>query len=380
MEWETTTTATVSPGSCRNADDDADIDLASESTVDVTTGFGGGGLGQLGGLDERSLDTADGITCGQTGLGINCSTDVSSFFQKRALTGVMSTTGTTVNGVGTKFLSELSVGDLIGSAGLGPGWARVLTVDSDIQATIFFVTGFTMGAGSSAEVIHNATVQPNNGARDRVNWIDPSGVQILVDTNATHPLGSPLTIGVAPADVWLAVWVIDDGATPGVYLSTQHEDLLAPPTGYTSGRRIGWIYNEASGGALREIYYPDGGVDRHAVYEMAGQPVQVTAPDPTPLAWADIVFSAVAPRTCRRLEIQASISSGVAAAGNAYYRERNVGDPAVNRGRRVALDSSEPNEFAVILVPCDGAQVSQYVADNANVNPFVRLYGFTDVL
>jgi hypothetical protein len=64
---------------------------------------------------------------------------------------------------------------------------------------------------------------------------------------------------------WVAVWLIDNGSTPGLLLSTQHEDLLAPPTGYTIHRRVGWTQfgdHEDGTQTLVDFFYNDGGIRR----------------------------------------------------------------------------------------------------------------------
>ncbi len=379
-EWASSTTVTATLGSARNAADDANIVLAAKTTANATTGHGSGdGLAVLNGLDEKGLDNlaSSQITCSQTTQDIVPSADITGHLGATALTGTMSTTGGTLNGVGTKFFDELSVGDLVGNSTVG--WTRVTAVASDTVATLLFSLG--MGGGSSATRMVNATIQPNNAARDRIDVIQADGLKITVATSATHSAGSPLTIGVAAASLWLAVWLIDDGTTPGLLLSTQHETLLAPPSGYTSVRRIGWAYCESVGPVvLREIFYEDGQLTRHAVYEMDAQPTQVVAQNSNSV-WVDVPFDAVAPRTARRLELRV-VGGNTAGAGQSltHFRSRGAGDSAVNRGRRLGMAAGEVQDDAILVVPCDGAQVSQYGMSNADMTISIALVGFIDTL
>jgi hypothetical protein len=380
MRWASATSATVSEGSCRNEADTGVIALAAEGTVSPALAHSpANGLAVLNGMDEKGLDnlTVSPITCSQIAGVITASASVLPHYIEHALTGTISVAGVTVTGVGTKFLSEVSVGDLIGDP-TWTGWSQVTAIASDTSLTtgLFAVAG---PGGAPGTVIHNATVQPAGAAIDKVTAIDAAGISIVVPTAAAHPGGSSLTIGAHAASTWLAVWVIDDGITPGLLISTQHETLLAPPPGYASFRRVGWIYNETTAPALREIFYPDGGVERHAVYEMAAQPVQVVTANSA--VWASVDYSAVAPRTCLRLELRAVGSNTTGIAQNrTFFRARGAGDAAVNRGRRLGMAIGEVQDDVILLVDCDGAQVSDYGMDNAAMTISIALIGFIDTL
>jgi hypothetical protein len=340
-------------------------------------------VGYVNGLDEKGLDdlAVSPITCSQSFNVITASGDLRPHLIEHALTGTISIAGVTITGVGTKFLSEVSPFDLVGSAAWDGGTGahlQIVSIESDTSMTIGPFGVIHVGA-EIGTVIHNATIQPNDAAIDKILALNMSGARVIVTTSVPHPAGSPLTIGAAAASTWLAVWVIDDGATPGLLLSTQHETLLAPPAGYTSFRRVGWIYNETTAPLLREIYYPGGGIDRHAVYEMSGQPAQVLTTDPNPLVWTDIDFTAVAPRTCRRLELTVS-GFNPAVKSRIFFRERNTGDAAVDRGRRLGMAAGEVQDQLFMIVPCDGAQNTQYAVDDVGIDTFVELVGFIDVL
>jgi hypothetical protein len=381
-EWASSTTATATPGSCRNDADTGDITLASQATADVTIGHSGvDGLPVAGGLDEIGLDNllVSPITCSQNFTLITCSASILPALGERAITGTVTTSGITLLGTGTKFLTELSVGDIIGNA--TGGWSQITAIASDTSlTTLFALTAF---AGLSCTMAENPTIQPNNAARDQIQGIQPvgtPGTNIIVATSVSHGAGSPLAVGVAAPSVWLAVWLIDDGATPALFLSTQGQTLLSPPAGYTSFRRIGWIYNEVDGGQLREIFYEDAGIKRHAVYEMASQPVQVTTTNSNGV-WTPVPFNAVAPRTARRLELRV-VGDNSAGAGQSrtFFRARNFGDATVNRGRRLGMGAGEAQDQDTLIVPCDDVQVSEYGMDNADMLISIQLIGYMDVL
>jgi hypothetical protein len=369
VRWETSTTATVSPGSCRNEANTNKIELADEETVNAALAHSGAnGLAVLNGMDEKGLDnlTVSPITCSQSFNIITATGDLRPHLVEHSLTGMISISGVTITGVGTKFLTEVSPFDLVGSAAWDGGTGahlQIVSIESDTSMTIGPFGIIHVGA-EIGTVIHNATIQPNDAAIDKILALNMSGTRVIVGTSVTHAAGSPLTIGVHAAATWLAVWVIDDGVTPGLLISTQHETLLAPPSGYTSFRRVGWIYNESSTPVLREIFYPDGGLKRHAVYEMGSQPVQVIATNSNGV-WTSVDYSAVAPRTCMRLELRVvgdNTASGV--FSRTFFRARNEGDAAVDRGRRIGMSAGEAQDEVIFICNCDGAQAADYGMDN----------------
>jgi hypothetical protein len=274
--WSGTQTIDVKAGSCRNLANDGDITLASKTTADATTRHSAiTGLAQINGIDEKGLDNlvSGSITCSQSATTITATGDVTAHYGTRAITGTITTSGTALTGSGTLFTEELSFGDLVGSS-TTYGWSQVVAIASDTAATLIAALPGGSATSIAATVMHNATIQPNAAATDRVRTINAAGTAITVATSTTHAASSSLTIGVVTSDVaasteplWLAVWVIDDGATPATILSTQHEDLLALPSGYTSKRRVGWVFHgdtDTSGVRMGDLYYDSGGTHRYA--------------------------------------------------------------------------------------------------------------------
>ncbi len=271
----TDTQLVVTAGSCRNSANGADIELSSQTIGDTTTTHSAAnGFAQLNGVDEKGLDNllSGSITCSQTTNTITATGDITPHYNPRAITGTISATGTALTGSGTSFRSELWIGDLVGTS-TTYGWSRVIAVLSDTSATL--VLAFPGGdpTSISAEVIHSATIWAGTVTDNKqvVRTINAAGTSIVVFANATVSASSPLTLGTLPDNstpddfaeaTWVFVWVIDDGTTPGILLSTQHEELLAPPSGYTSFRRVGallWLDAEDAPAGFRGGFYADTG-------------------------------------------------------------------------------------------------------------------------
>jgi hypothetical protein len=272
VEYASSTSVTVRPGSCRNIANDGDIVLAAKTTASMSTKhLPGTGLAQINGIDEKGLDNlaSGSITCSQSGTTITATGDITPHLGTRAITGTISATGTALTGSGTLFTEELSVGDLVGSS-TTYGWALVRTIESNTAATLFVAFPGGNPTSIAATVIHSPSIQPAAGLCERPHSINAAGTSIVVATSTTHAASSALTIGgiFTASNLlshWLAVWVIDNGTTPATLISTQHEDLLAIPAGYTSARRVGWTFYgdfDTGGEVHAALYYDDGGPHR----------------------------------------------------------------------------------------------------------------------
>jgi microcystin-dependent protein len=406
VEWGGTFTGAdskviVRPGSCRSNDDLNDIALTTSTIADAAikhTNLPGTGYAQLNGMDEKGLDdlAVGAITCSQAGNVVTTTASIIPHLTDHVLTGTMSTSGTALNGTvvagphlpgATRFEDELAVGDLVGNSTVG--WSRVVAVNGYNSATL--LTALAMGASSTATVIHQPTITPNDfiisGFTDKIDTIDSTGTSINVPTVAAVAPGSNLTIGRFVPDMWLAVWLIDDDGTngPGLLLSTQHVNPISPPPGYTKFRRVGWVYIETQipfpGYNIREMYYADGGVTRDVVYEIEDQPAQVAVQNPT--TWTVVDFNAVAPRTARRLELRVvGDNSANGSIGLIYLRHLpgTSGPGTVARGRRLGIGANESHGHAVMMAPCNGIQQIQYAVDNVNLFASIMLIGFVDTL
>jgi len=266
--------ATVTPGSCRDSDNTTNIALATRTTVDaLTTHDAGTGLPLLNSIDEIGLDNlvSGSITCSQTLTTITATGNVIPHYKPKDITGTISATGTALTGSGTRFMRDLYPGDLVGSSTTF-GFAYVKSVESDTAATLLIAFPGGNPAGIAAQVIHHATVWPGTTTSNKqvVQSINSAGTSIVVDISTTVAGGSPLTIGVFPDDnnpdddsqyQWVYVFAIDDGTTPGLLISTQHQEPLALPSGYDKFRRVGalmWPDPEDAPGSLSNAQYVDG--------------------------------------------------------------------------------------------------------------------------
>lgn len=329
----------VWPGSCRNAVDTADIVLANETTADVDIAHSSGtGLPLLNGMDEIGLDNliTNPITCSQTLYVITASGNVIPHYKPKNLIGTISTVGTALTGTGTKFLTALTVGDLVGSS-TTYGFAFVLSVQSDTAATLVVALPGGDATTIAAQVINLATIWAGTSITNKqsVKSINAAGTSITVFLGATVAGSSPLTIGVAvdndsPDDYsyysWYYVYAIDDGTTPGVLVSTQHQEPLALPAGYTSYRRIGsvlWFEPEDDTGYFFTSKYLDGGQVRFC--EAAASWLSLTVPATQywyPEAWYNWLY----PRTARKVLWNLTCANGsqTTDATAIYYNTREV--------------------------------------------------------
>ncbi len=305
VEWASDDTVTVSAGSCRNIANDGDILLAAKTAADVTIKHSASdGLAQINGIDEKGLDnlTSGSITCSQTTNTVTTTGDISPHLGTHPVTGTITTAGTAVTGSGTLFTEEVAIGDILGSS-TTYGWSQVTSVTSDTAIVLTTALPGGNATGIAATVIHNPSIQPGASVTDRVRSMDATGTSISVNTSSTEAASSPVTIGGVPSDniavvAWLAVWVIDDGTTSATLLSTQHEDLLALPAGYTSKRRVGWtMFGDFQGGAalMADPYYSDGSNYRFcrwgkATVEFFASSIQITENTYTPFPQHHAVF------------------------------------------------------------------------------------------
>jgi hypothetical protein len=274
VQGESARKATVTPGSCRNAADTADIELTTKTTVDADISHSAStGLPLINGIDEIGLDNlaTGSITCSQTTTTITASGNIIPHYKPKDITGTISATGTALTGTSTKFLSELYPGDLVGSS-TTYGFSYVVSVESDTAATLWLAFPGGDPTSIAAQVINQATIWPGTVTTNKqvVRTINAAGTSIVVYVSATVAASSPLTIGVFPDDNtpdnlsyynWMYVYLIDDGTTPGLLVSTQYQEPLSLPAGYTSYRRVGslnWYDPEDDTGQFLQAQYVDG--------------------------------------------------------------------------------------------------------------------------
>ena len=399
VQGASATSLSVTAGSCRDKNDTSDMILSSVTTASSTTGHSGSdGLATLNGVDEKGLDnlSTGSITCSQSGTTITATGDITPHLGTRAITGTITTSGTTVTGTGTSFTSEVWPGDLIGSS-TTYGWSRVDHVVSDTSIVLDAALPGGDATGISATVIHSATIWPGTTTsnKQKITTINAAGTSIGVDISATIAASSALTIGVLPdnnfADTatqwtWVFVWLISDGTTSGLLLSTQHENLLAPPSGYIYCRRIGvvlWNDAEDAPGFLVETYYRDGANYRYVDSLYNGfydPPVGTTNVYPNN---SDVFSLSFAPRTAKQIRVKAALGNTVDTA-EALLNVRRRGGSS-NRNvmliQRKTNASDQPrNSVSILDIDVDDGQGFDWIVTGAGASVRITCYGYWDQL
>jgi hypothetical protein len=377
VEYAGTSSISVRPGSCRNIADAADITLSTKTTADVDTKHSAStGLAQINGIDEKGLDNlvSGAITCSQSGTTITATGDVTPHYGTRSITGTISATGTALTGSGTLFTEELSHGDLVGSS-TTYGWSQIASIESDTAATLTLAFPGGNPTSIAATVIHNAWIQPAAGVTERVRTINAAGTSIVVWQSTPYDPLSALTIGGAAPDFygywqWLAVWLIDDGSTPALLLSTQHENLLAPPAGYTSARRVGWaLYGDFEGDVafMADPYYVDAGHYRFVRWGTKAYDLLGTTNDAYENEWREFPMGSngtsggptCMPRTSTRAQFLWTQLTTNTEAGSYYGYSRARGETGSTPWPITLIndDAWTDNQSAFVELQTDKAQV-----------------------
>jgi len=382
-------TVDVETGTARSSTDNYDLTLAAITTATVTTAHGAGdGLPTINGLDEIGLDNlaSGAITCAQGPASTTITTtgSVLPYLGSRAGSGTIEVVGQDVTGSSTRFLSELAPNDLVGTT--AEGWARVISVESDTAATISAVglPGGAVAAGAAYTIRHQAFVRPGTpaaGVAEEIESVSAAGTTILVGTSATHGAGSEITVGAvvgtAAMSGWLAVWVVSDGTTTGLLLSTQHETLLGASE-FPYARRVGWARRESS--AFLHLYYDENaGPSRRATYEETAAVTSVLVSG-SALSWTAVSTASLTPRTTRLAICGVWLLNSDVASQDVYFRSRARGS-AGSRGRRLVIEATSSIESDGSLeIPVSLSGSFEYYTTDADVDVYVSVVGFADQL
>ena len=223
----------VTPGSARSENSAYNIDLASLVTLALPTPG-------ISGIDSFA---STGSGAGAAGIGLTAlvcaGASFNTEFGTRALTGTLSTVAVVVTGVGSKFLSEVHIDDLVGVA--GGGFCRVIEINSDTSMTVSAAFPFgDLPALTSAFLIENPTVYlfsgGNSDYRHVDTIVDDASLTVTTVWGNSH-VAAMVRIGEEAADTWFYVWALVGISGVGLALSTQYTTPY-PITGYTDGRRL----------------------------------------------------------------------------------------------------------------------------------------------
>lgn len=361
------TTVVVTAGTCRDTDDTQDLTLAADSTVDIAS------ANAALGLERRQLAGTFSTTSGNafaSGSGTATQTDFAPNATPRSISGTIHTNGspaTAVTGIGTKFLTEVAVGDLVGAA--APGYSRVTAIASDTALTIGQSANFgSAGTPTTPKVIENVTVEVN-GEKKKVLFIGADNGFIATTNFSSTASGLTAYTGVEVADCWYAIWVLKGASGTTVALSTQRTRPFASISNYDQKwRRVGWMRNDSSGNLLefyghcngsRKLFTWRGGAYGSGTRVLAGGGAT------TPTA---IDCSAVIPPTAFMASVYFG-SGGFFTANNGYFvYPRNMGSGTGNHAILLTAGSNGRNNLKADI-PVDGAQHLLYylaLADGAN--------------
>lgn len=255
IRYSSATAIIVGTGKARSSDDTKNLTLADESTVSITT------IGAALGLD-RVTATA---TCDPDGtetvvLSASLYSETALSGTVRTLTGTVSTVGTAATGTGTKFLTEVAIGDVIRSATKGA--SRVTAIASDTALTL---VAATPGGNATAETFtfYENLILTMHTTTERVNTVTHNGLTVVMAGPVpTASAGQVVWIGPEIGSAWYFVWAIekDDASAVTAILSTQRTRPYGV-TNYAGGnarRLLGWVPNNSSSNFIKGRYHRRG--------------------------------------------------------------------------------------------------------------------------
>lgn len=240
LSYVSATTLAVAAGKCRDVADTDDLTSAGATINSATQGAANGMDSQLlGGTGAK----AAGVV---TGTG----TAFSTAFGQRAISGLITTVGTALTGVGTLFKRDLRVGDLIGDAN-GVAFSRVVSIASNAAATLADAISGGDLTGVVGVCIENPTLRIGATLSTVVKRIVSDASLTVSETATAVGAGAALRAGVlatsegatGDADRHYHVWLTD----LGLYLSTQRtEPFVASQSSAPLQRRLGTVFYAVS--------------------------------------------------------------------------------------------------------------------------------------
>jgi hypothetical protein len=365
LSYTSATAIAVGKGSAKSSNDAETIALTAETPVAITS-TGAGGLNTLTSSLKMST-TNSSTTATATG-------SVYGDLNGRALTGTASSSSTAVTGTGTKFLTEVSVGDMIRFGSVGT--ARVTAIASDTALTISAAPPGGAASSSTMTCYENVCLQIAAQTANSISTINDAGTGIVLTSNASATASDQAIVwGVETISRWYAVWVGQGGSGVTAFLSTQRTTPFAI-TGYTRAyRRVGWVRNNSSGDILEFSHQV---ATRYYIWECAlGGDATTILSGGVATSWTEIVCSSAAPPTATSLMV--NINGDGNAASGFYLRRRNTGSATTSRNNFLTNDSADRNYVHSTII-CDGAQCIDYRNSSASNPISIQAIGFTDDL
>lgn len=272
LSYVSATSIKVGSGKCR--DGAGTIDLTNVLSTTVANNSQG-----IAACDGVSGPTA---TCGAAASTATINSDLRPTLNFRSGSGTISSSGTTITGVSTSFLTQLAVGDLIGDAGpsgaTSAGWGRVASIASDTSLTLSNALPGSALSGNVYGIVENATFQLGAAPCRRVNTLSSNGLTIVTDgtlNNGSAVTNGATLIGMTTAQtsstvaIWSYVWIGNGASGTTVWISTQRTTpYSAGLSGYTTSvRRLGAVCQDKSANVI--AFFQDGvSNERRTVFDV----------------------------------------------------------------------------------------------------------------
>lgn len=373
LEYVSPTVVTCKSGEFRDAANDTDVILANDSNVDLTIQGGGG-------IDKKSMapTTVDTTSGSATAI---ASASVISAFGTRAGTGTLSSSSTAVTGSSSKFLSEVAVGDLVGSS-TTYGYARVSSIESDTALTLVAaLPGGDAPGSTSFNIIENATFRAESAAQsEKVRTLSAAGTAIVADnTFSMTSTGQALTIGVSLPSIWLAIWLGNGGSGTKPFASTQRTTPFTI-SGYTTDvRRIGWVRVNSSGNILAFSQHGATRIREYIWEEAKGGDFTIVSGG-TATSWTTVSCAGIVPPAARLVLFTIFNPTNSESSREVYLRPRGVGSATTSRNlyQRGVSPAGSIGLTGFLRAHCDSVQNIDYVTDVTNAGATIYVGGFVE--
>ena len=335
-----TATCVVEPGRCRDYADTADMTLTAEKTASFVTN----------GINGRDLYVIPGLTATTGGFNFFPAFSIIPGLDKypTPLTGTVSAAVLTLTGIGTRFLSELRVGDLIGTD-ITYGFSLVTAIASDTSATVAGFNGFISFSGQTLYRIEDARItvttsfSPN---RYTIQNITANGLNLVVLPSISGSgTATNFTVGWTPTALnineWFSLWLVSGTSGVGTLFGYRRSKpvLLGVPGYDTSWRRVGWVKTQTSTTLYSLRVYP-GGPTRRSSWEVAAGSAGITVLSAASVGVAATLVSCTGPTppTCRSAFL---ICKDGSSTGGFYVYGNNFGpfSPRLVARSAAAVDS-----------------------------------------
>lgn len=370
LSYASATTVTVGTGKCRAQSDYGNISLTASGTISTGT------LGAINGLDRTAI-AGTVATNNATSTVTGTSTAFLTAFSPRAGTGTITTAGT-AGSAGTTLLSQISVGDLVGTA--AKGYGRVAAVLTNATFTLSNAIPGGDLTTSAFNIIENAHFQANAQTVRQVNIITSDTSLGLNAVSSATESGVTGYVGALPSvAAYLMVWVGMGASGTGVFLSTQRTTPFGISGYNVQVRRVGSVMWDGS--AFIPFSQWGKWADRWYQFECAesGQGTRILTSG-TATTWTAVVVTTVTPPTATALGLVVAVGTN-ASAEAVYVRSRGLGSATVSRPIEIANNvvTGSQKLWIPFWCACDGAQCFDYATINATASHF-DCFGYQEAL